>query len=240
MVIEYSLTRGGEKQIGRLLVTHQNVDGDTPIADTGASTDDLGIGFRAEVSGGNITLLYDSESLGSSAEMKYTLKRWSDAGGGPGTPPSYTPSGGSDVPAAGVISGIQFHGGDGNLDSNANFNWNDTDQALELGGLSFSILKQATLFDNQIDQIIFTIPIAEARHMVMEYSIARDGDSRVGRKIVFTDALDAIHETEDFVEPVSTGITLSADVDSGNIRFKYSSSATGQNATFKYSLRYWS
>ena len=240
LVLDYSITRGSDKAIGQLLITHQNLDGDIPIADTGAATGDLGVSFGANVGGGNVTLTYDTTSTGSGASMKYSLKRWSDASGGPDTPPSYSPGGGADVPAAGAISGIQFHGGDGNLASNSNFNWNDSDQALELGGLNFSILKQSTLIDNQIDQIIFTIPVAEARHMLMEYSIARDGDSRVGRKIIFTDALDAIHETEDFTEPVATGITLTSDVDSGNIRFKYSSTATGQNATFKYSLRYWS
>lgn len=240
LVVDYSLSRGSNKQIGQLLITHSNVVGEVPTVDAGADSGVLGVDFQAEIVGTDLILNYTTTDTGSAAQMKYSIKRWSDAAGGPGTPPSYTPGAGGSVPSSGDPGDIQFGGGDGNNTSNSNLAWNDTDQALELGGLSFSILKQATLFDNQTSQVIFTIPVADARHMIMEYSIARGDDSRVGRKIIFTDSLGSIAESEDFVEPVATGITLDSDVDSGNIRFKYSSTATGTNAILKYSLRYWS
>lgn len=240
MVIDYSLVRGTEKRVGQLYVTHQNIAGAVPITDASADTADLGVTFSAEVSGGNLLLKYTTTATGSGATMKYALKRWSDASGGPSSAPSYSPGGGGTVPASGAVGDIQFHGGDGNLGANSNLAWDDSDQALQLGSLNFSILKQVTLIDNQVDQIIFTIPVVDARHMIMEYSIARGNDSRVGRKIIFADAGGAIAESEDAVEPIATGVTLSSDINGGNIRFKYSSTATGQNATFRYSLRYWS
>ena len=239
MMLEYSVVRGTNKRIGHLLITHQNIAGDIPINDVSADTDDLGVTFSAEVSGGNVILKYTSSSTGSGATMKYILKRWSDGSGGPSTPVSYTPpGGGSVVPAAGAVGQLQFHGGDGNLGTNTNLSWDDSAQALQLGQLNFSILQQATLIDNQADQQIFTIPIADARHMIIEYSIARGVDSRVGRKIIFANS-GAIAESEDAVEPVATGVTLSAVILGADISFRYTSTATGINATFRYSMRYW-
>lgn len=239
LVVNYSVSRGPEKRIGQVLITHSNVIGDVPTVDVGGSTADLGIEFQAEISGTDLLLNYTTTDLGSDAQVKYFISRWSDAAGGPGTPPSYTPSTGGTVPAAGNPGEIQFGGGSGNITANANLSWNDTSQALQLGALSLSTLQQATLFDNQTDQIIFTIPVADARHLIIEYSIARGNDSRVGRKIIFANVLGSVTESEDFVEPVSTGITLDSDISAGFLRFKYSSSATGQNAVFKYALRYW-
>lgn len=240
MIIDYSVIRGTEKRVGQIYVTHQNVDGAVPITDASADTADLGVTFSAEVVAGEIHLKYTTTATGSSASMKYTLKRWSDASGGPSAPPSYNPAGTSDVPAAGQVGDIQFHGGDGNLGGNSNISWDSGTMSLKLGELSFSILKQYTLIDNQVNQIIFTLPVAEARHLIMEYSIARGPNSRVGRKIIFADSNFAIAESEDAVEPIFTGVTLSSDISGGNIVFKYTSTATGQNATLRYSLRYWS
>ena len=90
-IIDYTIVRGATRETGTLFVT---TDGTTAaISGNSAAIGDVGIVFSAAISGSNIVVSYVSTSTGTDATMKYSVKRWSDASGGPsGVITSYTPS----------------------------------------------------------------------------------------------------------------------------------------------------
>ena len=73
-VIDYSIERGGEFEVGQLLVTHNGTT--ATLTKTATSTGSLGINFAADLSGLSVRVLYTSTNTGNNAELKYTLKRW--------------------------------------------------------------------------------------------------------------------------------------------------------------------
>jgi hypothetical protein len=75
MIINYSITRNGEYQVGRLLVTNNGTI--TTLTDDNTSTiGSLGIDFSAIIATTDIKLQYISSSTGFDAAFKYTLQRW--------------------------------------------------------------------------------------------------------------------------------------------------------------------
>ena len=93
MVIDYSIKRGALKETGTLTITTDGVD--VGIAATAVDlAAPVGVTYSAVIDGTEIKLLYGTTSTGTPAEMKWTLKRWSDNPGGPGGIPSYSSSGG--------------------------------------------------------------------------------------------------------------------------------------------------
>ena len=74
-VIEYSIARGGNNQVGRLMIVN---NGSTVVLDDdNAFTSSPGITFSAALSGGNLLLQYTSTSTGSNATFKCIKRRWS-------------------------------------------------------------------------------------------------------------------------------------------------------------------
>src|SRR5690606_21007380 len=81
MVVDYSIIRGSNTETGRILMTS---DGSTVrIAPTAAFIGDVGTTFDADIDSGNIRLRYSTDNSGSDATMKFSVKRWSNAPGGP-------------------------------------------------------------------------------------------------------------------------------------------------------------
>lgn len=74
-VMEYSLTRDTDSQVGRIMITHNGVT--TAISDDFVGTSGLGVTFSADLSGGLVRLRYTSTSTGFAGVFKYSLKRWS-------------------------------------------------------------------------------------------------------------------------------------------------------------------
>lgn len=73
-VVDYSLTRSATRETGTLLVVS---DGSTAQVSTQSiGIGDSGVSFTADVSGGNVRLLYTTTSTGSAVTMKYSTKRW--------------------------------------------------------------------------------------------------------------------------------------------------------------------
>ncbi len=100
MVIDFSIIRSGIKETGTLWLTNDHTN--AFLATGGAASGATGVTFSAAISSGNVVLSYTTTSTGAAATFKYTVKRWSDTGGGPTGLPSYNPG----VP--GTISNAAF------------------------------------------------------------------------------------------------------------------------------------
>ena len=75
MIINYSLERSGEHQVGRLLVTNNGTI--STLTDDNTSTiGSLGVSFSADIVATDVKVQYVSTSTGAGATMKYTLQRW--------------------------------------------------------------------------------------------------------------------------------------------------------------------
>jgi hypothetical protein len=96
MVVDYSILRGTNKTTGTLYITTDGVA--AQVSDVGVNLySPVGVSFIADIALGQITLSCNADNSGDNGELKYTLRRWSDAPGGPGGLPSYSGSGGSSV-----------------------------------------------------------------------------------------------------------------------------------------------
>lgn len=237
MVIDYSINRGLTRESGTL---HVVTDGtNVSVTTSGAYIGSSGVSFSGDISGLLIRLRFTTTSTGTAATMKYMIRRWSNGAGGPGGVPSYTSSTPSS-PAFGPSGAIQYNDG-GLLNGSANFKIDTVDGSFDLNGLKQTALSSGiTLLDNTaVAAPVFTYSAASYPFAVIEYSISRNGNFRVGRLLVTNDT-SAASSSDDFVDTASTGITLTTDVSAGNVRVLYTSTNTGFNGTFKYSMRKWS
>lgn len=237
IVVDYSIVRGGSKETGQLMVTHDGTDADV----SGISTEigDIGVTFNAYISGGDLFLDYESNNL-AAGTMKYSIKRWSDAPGGPSGIPVYSPSSGSSVTAAGNTGDIQFKGAGGNLDADSRLNFNAANGVLDLNGLNYRVLSNGfTLIDNTASPTtIFQYDASLFPHAVVEYSVERNGVYRTGRFLIAgTSGIPAF--TDDYAEQAVTDVTFSADIVGGDVRVRYTTASTGFDGNFKYTIRRW-
>lgn len=90
-IVDYSVVRGLNKETGHVYVTH---NGTIANASTAASYIGFtGVGFTADINSGNVRLLYTADGSAGTPVMTFSVKRWSDASGGPASSlPSYTVS----------------------------------------------------------------------------------------------------------------------------------------------------
>lgn len=73
-VVEYSITRNGNKRTGRILVAS---DGSSVgFSDDFVESTSVGVTVSASVSGSNTVISYTSTSTGNTGEFKYSLKKW--------------------------------------------------------------------------------------------------------------------------------------------------------------------
>lgn len=236
--IEYSIIRGATKETGILMITTDGVD----VAVTKASTyiGSCGVEFTGAINGADLEISYTADSSGSDGVMKYFLKRWSDAAGGPAGIPSYSGSGGGGGGGTpgGSSTDIQFNNA-GSFDGDANFRIDLANTALNLNGLRVGVLSSAvTLNDNQVSPALAIQYPKTWKYAILEYSISRDTDERVGRLLIVNNGtIPSI--TDDFTETGSTGITFSAAVSGANLNVNYVSSSTSFTGSLKYSIRRW-
>ena len=74
----------------------------------------------------------------------------------------------------------------------------------------------------------------------IDYSIVRNGNYRCGRLLVVNDGSSATLADNGFVEQGSVGVTFGVAISGANVQIQYTTTNTGFNATFKYSLKQWS
>ena len=237
MIIDFSLNRSSSRETGTIYVTSDGTSVD--VATGGAYLGTTGVSFSGAISLGTFTLNYDTTATGSTATMKFMVRRWSNASGGPSGVPSYTGAPASTA-AAGPNESIQFNNG-GLLDGSSNFLIDTVNNAIVLNGLQQTILSSGvTLTDNTgSPTTIFSYDAATYPFVIIEFSILRNGTYSVGRLMIANDAINTA-QSYDFVQTAATGITLSSAVSGSNVLVQYTSTNTGFNATFKYFMRRWS
>lgn len=236
IVVEYSIVRGLAKETGQLFITSDGTN--AAVTKTSAYLSDVGVEFAASISVGVLQLDYTSDNSGSTGTMKYFLKRWSDSPGGPSGVPSYS-GGGSGGSAGGANTEVQFNNA-GSLDGDSRFKWDASAGAIDLNGAKFGVLSSGiTLNDNQVAPALAFQFAKSFSFVIVEYSISRDTDYRVGRLLIPNNG-STVSLNDDYVETGSTGITFSASVSGANINVNYTSTSTTFTGTLKYTIRKWS
>lgn len=238
-IVGYSINRGGIKETGQMYITH---DGTNAFVNTdSAYSGSTGVNFDANLVGPNLVLTYTSDNAGPAGVLKYFVKRWSDAPGGPTGIPSYSGGGGGGGGAAGGANQEIQYNNAGALAGDPRFKWDAANNVLNMNGLKISPLSSTiTLNDNQVSPLsIITFPAASNPFTVIEYSVSRGPNCRVGRLFVASNgALASV--SDDGTDVGSVDIVFSAQVISGNVSIEYTSSSTGNTADFKYTTRQWS
>jgi hypothetical protein len=144
-------------------------------------------------------------------------------------------SGGGGGTPAGSTGQVQFNNA-GSFAADAKFGWDNSGKQLNLNGLKVEPLSSLTLLNNQSSVVILTDP---ERFFVVEYSIERSGDVRVGQiKLGSNGVVTTIDDI--FVNTSDVGVTFSAVVNGSNVELLATTTNLGTSATMKYSRRKWS
>jgi hypothetical protein len=242
IIVDYSLSREDNKRTGALYITTNGTD--ITVNDTSAFIGEAGVVFNASIDGSDIVLEAVADDSGQDAFMSYSVKRWSDAPGGPTGIPSYsTGTFGITAEAAGNPGEVQFHGADGNLAATAAFRWSNTRQSVDLAGLDIRRLSTPIVLNNNqvIPSILFSYDSSLYQHAVIEYSIKRGGNVRTGRLTIANDTNNSVPVgyNDDFSEAGEVGISLDVNHTGSAIQVRYISDASGDPGEFKYSVRRW-
>lgn len=241
-IIEYSISRGSSREAGQLIITTDGTN--VAIANSVANLSKTGVTLTADISGANLRVRYTSDNSGSTGVFKFTIRRWSNAAGGPSGLPNYTGGGGGggSVTASGtpVANQIAFFTGAADITGNSTFKLNTADKAIEMDGMQIVALQTSTLLDNQLSPATaFTIETALYSFAVIEYSLERAGTRQMGRLLVTHDGTTA-EISDDYVQRGDPQVSFSADISGSFLRIRYISSNTGNNITMKYTIRRWS
>lgn len=238
MIVDFSLIRGITKEIGALYLTHDGVN--VSVSRVGSNIGGSnGIEFEADISAGNLRLRYKSTSIGLAASLKFIIKRWSDASGGPSGVPSYVTSGGSPINAAGSNKEIQFNNG-GLLGADSSFTFDTASKTFKLGSTEIQgVNALITLNDNQVAPATFlSLDVLVYKHAVIEYSASINGKFRTGRLLVASDGTIAV-ASDDYVETSILGLTISSIISGGYIMLQYTTGSTGMTGELKFNIRKW-
>lgn len=236
IIVDFSLLRGVAKEVGTLHITSDGTNVSLDAVGTYLAVS--GITFSAFISSGTLHVQYTSTSTGVSGSMKYSLKRWSDAAGGPAGPPSYSAGPVAPVTAAGVSGSVQYNAA-GSLGGDTSFLWDSTNKILKLNTLEiFGLVGPLTLLDNQTDATLITYDASDYPFVIIEFSIVRDGKYRLGRMLITNDGTNVAF-SDDSVLTGDAGVTLSAIISGSNVLIRYTTTSIGLSGNFKYSARRW-
>jgi len=154
---------------------------------------------------------------------------WSSTGGGGGGGTPGSPSGSIQFNTGGVFTG------------NAALTWDNSGKVLNLNGLAIRALSSSiSLIDNQVAPLTaLSFPVATFNFSIIEYSLTRSTSKQVGMLFIANDGTSATLAGPFADLNSDTGIVFSALVTGGNVELQYTSSSTGFNAAFRYSIRQW-
>lgn len=235
VIADFSILRGSVKEVGTIHITTDGTD--AVLSVTGTSLGSSGVTFSAAIVGSDLVLSYTSDASGTGS-IKIMVRRWANAAGGPAGIPNYGVPSGPLAPAAGSNGQIQFNGA-GNLAADSSFTFDLTNKVLQLNGLNIVGLQLVSLLDNQASPVVaVTYDKALYPFVIIEFSILRDSDRKVGRLLI-TNNGSSVSMTEDSAPLGDVGVTLSAAVNGPNIEISYISTNTGFNAQLKHSARRW-
>jgi hypothetical protein len=107
------------------------------------------------------------------------------------------------------------------------------------GGGGFNLEGPLTILDNQpTPQTLITLSLSENRFAEVTYSIERNGSFRIGKLYVSTDG-SIVAFSDQNTETGLSETVLSATVVGPNLVISYTTTFTGSNGTFKYSINSW-
>lgn len=96
-----------------------------------------------------------------------------------------------------------------------------------------------TLLNNTTSSAI-TYAHATYKFTFIDYSIERGTNLRCGRLLIVGDGSGATIADNGYVEQGTVGVTFGVVVVGANVQLQYTTTNTGLNATFKYSIKQWS
>tara|TARA_R110000868_G_scaffold287815_6_gene548148 strand:+ start:897 stop:1451 length:555 start_codon:yes stop_codon:yes gene_type:complete len=96
-----------------------------------------------------------------------------------------------------------------------------------------------TLLDNTTSTAI-SYAHATNKFTFIDYSIVRNGTLRCGRLLVVNDSSSATIADNGYVEQGAVGVSFGVLISGANVVIQYTTTNTGFNGTFKYSLNQWS
>lgn len=240
-IMEYSISRGTARETGMLILSTDGVD--VAMAQHGANVSSTGVTLTADISGALLRIRYTSDTSGSAGQIKFHIRRWSNNVGGPSGVPSY--SGGSIPTGTVTASGAPVNGqialftGASDITGNANFVYDTATNTINLNGLRMSGMQTLAIADSVlVDTPILAYDYTANPYSMIEYSLERNGERRMGR-IMLTHNGTFASISDDNTPTADLGIIFTADLSGSNIRLKYTSTATGFGATMKLSMRRW-
>jgi len=96
-----------------------------------------------------------------------------------------------------------------------------------------------TLLDNNSGTVL-TYSAASYKFTFIDYSIERNGNYRCGRLLIANSAVSASIADAGYVDQGSVGVVFGVSVSGGNVQLQYTTTSSGFNGNFKYSIKQWS
>lgn len=95
----------------------------------------------------------------------------------------------------------------------------------------------ASLTDNTVGTVL-QFPVASTKNIIVDYSITRGTGKETGQIILSTDGTN-VQVSGQASTVVDCGVSFSGDINTGNVRLRYTTTSTGTNATMKYLVKRW-
>lgn len=148
-------------------------------------------------------------------------------------------AGGGTLNGTGTAGGLTYWQDSNTLASAPNINIDAAINGFNLNGAQMSgLIGPVILNDNQTDVPFITFPQAGNEDCKIQYSVVRDGERRVGEMIITSTPTKAgINDV--FAETSPLGVFFDVELNAGNIIIKYSTTATGINASLRYRFDRW-
>lgn len=108
---------------------------------------------------------------------------------------------------------------------------------LSLGAYTIDALQTVTLTDNTIGNV-FSFAVASNKNFIVDYSIVRSAGKESGQIFISTDGTN-VQVSGNCSTVVDCGVSFSGDINSGNVRLRYTTTSTGSDAAMKYVVKRW-
>lgn len=108
---------------------------------------------------------------------------------------------------------------------------------LSANGYVLEQLNTVTLLNNTTDNV-FTYPVANNKNFIIDFSLTRNTGKETGQILMSTDGT-TVQVSGNCSTVVDCGVSFSGDINSGNVRLRYTTTNTGFNATMKYVVKRW-
>jgi hypothetical protein len=85
---------------------------------------------------------------------------------------------------------------------------------------------------------VFTFPVASNKNFIVDYSLVRATGKETGQLIISSDGT-TVQVAGNASTVVDCGVSFEGDVNSGNVRLRYSTTNTGTDVTMRYVVKRW-